>query len=49
MKEKWNCPKCNNSIVLHVQVEVPPVCHNKSAHTSTTYEMEKENDANRNI
>lgn len=49
MKERWNCPKCDNRIVLHVHVETPPVCHNKAAHTSKPQEMEKENDANGNV
>jgi hypothetical protein len=49
VKERWNCPKCDNTIVIHVKLETPPVCHNKKSHTSKPQEMEKESDANRNV
>ena len=49
MKERWNCPKCSNTIVIHVKLDTPPVCHNKQAHTSKPQEMEREQHADVNV
>jgi hypothetical protein len=49
VKQRWTCPKCDNSIVLHVAVHVPPVCHNKTVHSSKPQEMLREKDADRNV
>jgi hypothetical protein len=49
VKERWNCPKCDNTIVLHVRVETPPTCHSKKSHTSKPQEMERADDANGNV
>lgn len=42
MKDRWTCPNCDNSIVVHVRLNEPPLCSNSKAHTSKTYEMQRE-------
>lgn len=36
----WNCPKCGNTMVLHVRA-TEVVCTNKQEHTSTAVQMEE--------
>lgn len=38
-KTKWKCPECGTTVITYVSVSVPPVCENKSTHSSRLYEM----------
>jgi|APGre2960657373_1045057.scaffolds.fasta_scaffold74242_3 hypothetical protein len=39
-KDKWKCPRCGETVILHVKVSEPPVCRNPQEHTSTAVVME---------
>lgn len=38
--DKWICPKCGMTIVLHIRVSEPPTCGNTKSHSGRV-EMEK--------
>lgn len=36
----YTCPKCGNSITMHIPVSYAPVCHNQQGnHTATAVDM----------
>jgi len=37
---KWICPLCDNSVVVFVNLEYPPVCQNPVSHSSRKIEMQ---------
>jgi len=39
INNRWKCPECDTIITLHVRVQHPPVCNNKSAHSRKHVEM----------
>jgi rubrerythrin len=39
-KDKYKCPKCGNTLVVHVKLSEPPYCQNPKEHTSTVVAME---------
>lgn len=38
--QRYVCPKCGNSILLHVKPSEPPLCRNPQSHSSTLARME---------
>lgn len=37
----WQCPLCKSSVVLYVNVEIPPTCRNSSVHSTKTINMKE--------
>jgi len=38
----WQCPECDNRIILHVRVQHAPICHNKAAHSRRRIDMQRQ-------
>jgi rubrerythrin len=38
--QRYVCPKCGNSILLHVKPSEPPLCRNPKFHSTTAEKMQ---------
>jgi hypothetical protein len=36
----WRCPLCGATITVHVELREPPVCYNRTSHSSKVIEMQ---------
>ena len=39
----WGCPLCGATITVHVELVEPPVCYNRTSHSSKVIEMQLRN------
>jgi DNA-directed RNA polymerase subunit RPC12/RpoP len=37
----WQCPRCNQRVILFVRIEIPPTCSNRAVHSQSTINMEE--------